>query len=130
MTFLDTLLSLDKAATPGPFSEPHLTDHRAGACRCGYIFAWEAGEYCVATIHKASDNHNNEYPPDEQAAATGGLLVLLRNAAPALAAVIEAAEMMPVGAAMEDEPGPYVLVPKDDLRALRDALFALDKGAK
>lgn len=125
MTFLDRLRALDARATPGPLSTPHLTDHAAGDCRCGYLFAWEGGEYCVATVHKSTDAEDwasGEYPPEEQAAANGGLLVLLRNSAPRLAALVEAAQaVIDYANRLELDPEDRAIV--DPLRA---ALTALD----
>ena len=129
MSFLQRLRDLDAKATPGPLSEPHLTDHRAGSCRCGYLFAWEGGEYCVATVHKESDAKDagmGEYPPEDQAAANGGLLVFLRNSAARLAAVVEAGKA--IAAAYAPLPGNPALSVIDTakLEAMRAALTALD----
>lgn len=126
MTFLDTLRALDAQATPGPLSGPHLTDHKAGDCRCGYLFAWEGGEYCVATVHKKSDRDDcgDEYPPDEQAAANGGLLVLLRNSSARIAALVEAAGA--VVASWYGNPGDSPS-PDEAHATLRAAIAALDE---
>lgn len=127
MTFLSTLLALDKAATPGPWEWIANQD--------GYpteLTALGVGVLRPGIAVSPTDGGLSAYITNDSGSAEPGhpdfaLIAALRNSAARLAAVIDAASMMPVGPAMEDEPGPYVYVPKDDLRALRDALYELDK---
>lgn len=122
MTFLSTLRALDARATPGPikYGGPVSLKSFLKFPSVGDPL-WEVGP----------GDDSRRFTSDGLAAfrheSDAKYYVALRNRAPRIAAVVEAAEMMPVGPALEDEPGPYVLVHKDDLRALRDALYALDK---
>ncbi len=90
---LESLDSLEKAATPGPWSIPHLSEN-CGKCRCPYIlsecFFGSVADISVDNGKKVSEG-GNDGPPMEQAIANGKLIPSLRNIAPQLIAVVRAA---------------------------------------
>ncbi len=110
--FVDALRAADKAATGAPW-EHHGDDMRGTSIVADGGGAWAARvTICRNTAASA------------MGAANARLIVLLRNAAPEIAALVEA------GDALRHYDDPTVLLKASELAPLRAALSALDGKAR
>lgn len=88
--FASKLRALDKAATGGDWWAGHFGSE--SNCDCRYILC-DSFAGSIAVMSKRTEGiDGNDAPPEDQQRANMDLLVHLRNAAPQLAALVEALE--------------------------------------
>jgi len=118
MASLDELKRLEAAATPGPWRVD----------QCGEVYTeavteWDEGAGCDLYKTLLNTSYYSDGNPN------GALTAAMRNALPALLAVAEAARIPDEEQLVPDDderaPG-WVLVPRERLKALREALSALE----